>query len=188
MTDTPSTADQIPVSELRRTSARRFVLEPDASARAALAEELELAGLRKLRFEGQLSPEGKSGWRFEARLGATVVQPCVVTLEPVTTRIDGPVTRLFLPPAEIEQPDPGSEVEVPEDETAEPLGTVLDLHAIMAEALALALPAYPRKQDASLGAVQLTEEGVLPIQDEELKPFAALGALKAKLEESQDKD
>lgn len=186
MQDTPSHADMIPVADLRRGSARRFMLDPDAAGRAALAQELGLVALRKLRFEGELAPEGKTGWRLQAKLGATVVQSCVVTLEPVTTRIDGPVTRLFLPQSEIEMPEPGSEVEVPEDDTTDPLGTVIPLGDIMAEALALALPAYPRKPDAELGSVQAAAEGVDPIRDEDLKPFAALGALKAKLEGPDD--
>ena len=109
-----------------------------------------------------------------------------MTLEPVTTRIDGPVTRLFLPQSEIEMPEPGSEVEVPEDDTTDQLGTAIPLGDIMAEALALALPTYPRKPEADLGSVQVAAEGVDPIRDEDLKPFAALGALKAKLEGSDD--
>ncbi len=78
-------------------------------------------------------------WRLEAKLGATVVQPCVVTAEPVTTRIDDPVTRRYL--AQMPEPQ-GDEVEMPEDDSAEPLPDVLDLSAVMAEALALALPLY----------------------------------------------
>ena len=63
---------------------------PDAAARGALAEELGLLDLRKLRLSGRITPDGDSGWRLDATLGATVVQPCVVTLQPVTTRIDEP--------------------------------------------------------------------------------------------------
>jgi hypothetical protein len=44
--------------------------------------------VRKLRFIGTLEPEGAQDWRLTADLGATVVQPCVVTLAPVTTRLE----------------------------------------------------------------------------------------------------
>jgi len=66
----------------------RFDLRPDAEARVALADRLALSDLRKLRFAGELAPQGERDWRLEAHLGATVVQPCRVTLVPVTTRID----------------------------------------------------------------------------------------------------
>lgn len=181
MPDTPGTAQILPTAELRRNTPRPFLLEPDAAGRAALAAELGTEQIRKLRFEGTLNPEGKAGWRLDAKLGATVVQSCIVTLEPVMTRIDAPVTRLFLPASQIETPDPGSEIEVPEGEDAEPLGSQIDLGAIMAEALSLALPAYPRKEGAELGSVIHAEEGVAALSDEDLKPFAALGALKDKL-------
>lgn len=181
MPDTPGNAQILPTAELRRNTPRPFLLEPDAAGRASLAVELGAQQIRKLRFEGVLRPEGKAGWQLDAKLGATVVQACIVTLEPVTTRIDAPVTRLFLPAAQIESPDPGSEVEVPEGEDAEPLGSQIDLGAIMAEALSLAMPAYPRKEGAALGSVTHAEEGLAALEDADLKPFAALGALKDKL-------
>ncbi len=61
---------------------------PDAAGRAAIAAELGLSDLRKLRLAGRMVPVGRTDWRLEATLGATVVQPCVVTLDPVVTRIE----------------------------------------------------------------------------------------------------
>jgi uncharacterized metal-binding protein YceD (DUF177 family) len=58
---------------------------------------------------------------------------------------------------------------------------VIDLPAIAAEALALALPLYPRAPGAELGPTQHAHEGVTPLQDADLKPFAGLSALAAKL-------
>jgi uncharacterized metal-binding protein YceD (DUF177 family) len=42
------------------------------------------------------------------------------------------------------------EAEMPEDDTTEALPDRLDLSAVMAEALALALPDYPRAPDAEM--------------------------------------
>lgn len=176
--DTPPSG-LLRLSHLKRR-ATAFEIVPDAPARRVLSEVLGLLDLRKLRLSGQIAAEGAHDWLLTATLGATVVQPCVVTLDPVTTRIDEPVTRRYSPDADT--PAPGEEVEMPEDDTLEPLPEVLDLHALLAEALALALPQFPRGDGAELGAVGAAPEGVTPIADEDTRPFAGLAALRDKLD------
>ena len=94
--------------------------------------------MRKLRFAGRLVRLAGGGWQLDAELGATVIQTCVVTLDPVTTRIDQPVRRTFLP----EAAPRGAEIVVSpdEDDEIEPLGDRIDLGLVAIEALALALP------------------------------------------------
>lgn len=179
----PLTASRLRWSSLRQSGPTRFRLEPDAAERTALAQDLGAESLRKLRFEGTLLPRGKAGWRLEARLGATLVQACIVTLEPVTTRIDTEVVRDFVPIDRMEEPEPGSEIEMPEDDSTDPMGDEIDLAEVMAEALALELPAYPRKAGAELGSAQFAEEGTAPMTDDEIKPFAGLAALKQKMQD-----
>jgi len=164
------------MAALSRHQPFTFLLEPDAAARADLAEDLGITQVRKLRFSGELIPEGRADWLLRADLGATVVQPCVVTLAPVTTRIDDRITRRFL--ARWVDPEVGSETEMPQDDTIEPLPEELDLARVMAEALALALPDYPRAAGAELGEVVYTEPGAEPLTEERVKPFAALAKLK----------
>ena len=178
-------ADDTPllnIARLPRGSDRSFEIVPDAEGRARIAAELDLSALRKLRFAGRLVPEGSRDWRLEGQLGATVVQPCVVTAEPVTTRIDEPVLRRYL--ADMEEPE-GDEVEMPEDDTAEPLPATLDLSAIMVEALALALPLYPRAEGAALDQAVFAPPGVAPLTDEEAKPLAGLAALRDRLKDGK---
>ena len=136
-------------------------------------------GVKKLRFTGSLSPQGRKDWSLLADLGATVVQDCVVTLDPVTTRIDEPVTRSYV--AEIPEIE-ASEIEMPVDDTVEKLPETLDLALVMIEALALALPSYPRAAGADLTQAVFAEPGVTPMSDDDAKPFAGLGALRESLE------
>jgi uncharacterized metal-binding protein YceD (DUF177 family) len=150
-----------------------FVIEPDAAGRAAIAQALDISGIRKLRIAGSLIPTARRDWRLEADLGATVVQPCVVTLAPVTTRIDEKVVRTYL--SDLPPPAPG-EVEMPEDDTIEPLPASLDLAEVMVEALALALPAYPRAPGADLGEMTVTAPGLTPLDADAVRPFAGLKA------------
>lgn len=170
-----SDTDALRVADLPQTAPTLFDLAPGAEARAALARELGLSALRKLRFEGRITASGKRDWLLEGHLGATVVQPCVVTLEPVTTRIDTKVRRLFLARMPGTEAD---EVEMPEDDSAEALGAWIDPASVMAEALALALPLYPRKEDAELSEAVFTEPGKAPLRDEDTRPFAGLAGLR----------
>ncbi|MCX7644865.1 MAG: DUF177 domain-containing protein [Rhodobacteraceae bacterium] len=162
-------------SDLARRVAHAFALEPDAAERAALARVLGASEIRKLRFAGELRPEGRRDWRLEATLGATVVQPCVVTLEPVVTRIDEAVVRRYL--ADWPEPEPGSETEMPEDDSAEPLGGAIDPAVVMAEALALALPDFPRAAGVEIGTATAAPPGAAPFEAQG-NPFAALAQLK----------
>lgn len=161
----------------RRT--HRFARQPDADTLAALAREMDLTDLRKLRFEGTLAPVGQRDWDLTGHLGATVVQPCVATLAPVTTRIEERVERRF----RTDMPDmpEQTEIEMPEDDTLEPLPDVIDLDAIMAEALVLALPAWPRASGVPPVQAQVTEPGQTPITDEQTRPFAGLAALRGRM-------
>lgn len=168
----------IRVADLAARRVTPFELSPSADDLRALAADMGASIVRKLRFAGTLAPLGKRDWRLEANLGATVVQPCVVTLAPVTTRIDQSVVRTFL----ADMPKPTEpEAEIPEDDTIEPLGPVIDLGAVLAEALALAMPLYPRAAGAELGEMVAAEPGVTPLRDGEIKPFAGLAALRDRL-------
>ncbi len=151
-----------------------FAYAPEAEERAALADGLDIRGVKKLRFEGRILPENARDLVLEATLGATVVQDCVVTGDPVTTRVDEPVVRRYL--ADLEEPT-GDEVEMPEDETADPLPAQIDLAGVMAEALALALPPWPRAEGAEPVDITVTEPGKTPMTDDDAKPFAALKSL-----------
>jgi len=156
-----------------------FEVVPSAEARGVIAGELGLDAIKKLSFRGTLAPSGTSDWTLTGELGATVVQPCVTTLAPVTTRIDEGVSRTYM--AELPIPE-GLEVEMPEDDSVEALPATLDLYEVLVEALSLAVPTFPRAEDAEFGSLAVTEPGQRPMTDEEAKPFAGLAALKESLE------
>jgi uncharacterized metal-binding protein YceD (DUF177 family) len=167
----PEFARVIEVRQIRDLDAFDFDIAPTPGEAEALARLLDARAVRKLRFAGRLLPIARGGWELEAELGATVVQSCVVTLDPVTTRIDQPVRRRYLPATDVS----GTEILVDpeEDDDIEPLSGRIDLGLVALEALALALPAYPRKPGATLDPV--AEDG------DEPRPFAALAALRDKL-------
>ena len=174
------------IADLATRKPTRFDLTPDAAQRAQIATALGIVGVKKLAFTGEIAPLGRSDWELKAQLGATVVQSCVVTLDPVTTRIDEPVTRRYL--AEFEQPSE-EEVEMTADENAEELPSHVDLYHVLTESLSLALPPYPRAEGAEMGSAVFTEPGKDAMSDEAARPFAGLAGLKQSLEnKDQDTD
>ena len=161
-----------------------FRLSPNAEVRAGLAKDLGVSNIRKLTFTGRISPDGANDLILEADLGATVVQPCVVTFAPVTTRIDEPVVRHYL--KDVPDLPEGDEIEMPEDEAAEPLPREIHLAEVMAEALALAVPPWPRAAGVEPVEMSVTEPGKDAMTDDDVKPFAALKSLRDKLAENDD--
>ncbi len=70
---------------------------------------------------------------------------------------------------------------MPEDDTLEPLVATIDLAAIALEALALAVPDYPRSAGVAEVDLTVTEPGVVPLTDDAARPFAGLAALKSRM-------
>jgi uncharacterized metal-binding protein YceD (DUF177 family) len=73
---------------------------------------------------------------------------------------------------------------MPEDDSTEALPEVIDAVTVVVEALALALPLYPRAAGVELGEAVFTEPGLAPLREGDLKPFAALAGLVLKAKDS----
>jgi len=151
-----------------------FAYRPDGNERAVIASDLGLLSLKKLSFVGEISPLGRRDWRLTAKLGASIVQGCVVTLDPVPTRIDAVITREFH--RELAAAT-GDEFEMPADDEIEELGDYIDAYLIMQEALAIEMPDYPRSSKVKVEDLNFTEPGKQAMSDDDAKPFAALAAM-----------
>jgi uncharacterized metal-binding protein YceD (DUF177 family) len=152
----------------------RFSYRPAAEARRDLAADLGLLALHSLEMTGEIAPAGRDELVLTAHLSARVDQACIVSLAAVPSEVNDSlrrryVTGLMLPDAE--------EVEMPEDDSVEPMPDVIDLADIAAEALALALPEYPRAPGVEFSPVLHAADGVVPVADADLKPFAGLQGL-----------
>lgn len=156
----------------------RFRFLPTSDERGLIAKSLNLINLPSLEMVGEIRPEGRGDYTLEAKLTAHAVQACSITLAPVQARVSESFVRRYL--AQFEYPD-ADEYEIPEDDTTEPLPEVIDLTLVATEALALALPLYPRAEGASLGAKVFAPPGAEPLTDDVLKPFAGLAGLASAL-------
>lgn len=162
----------------------RFAFRPNAAERADIAAELGLIELPALSLLGEVRPQGRSDFVLEAQLEAKAVQPCSVTLAPVPCTLAEPVRRRY--EADFHAPET-EEAEMVDDEV-DPLPEILDLREIATEALALALPLYPRAPGAELQDANFAAPGVAPLSDADLKPFAGLQSLAEKLKKATKDD
>ncbi len=152
---------------------RHVELVPDEATRQAIAQEAGLVALPRLVATFDLARRGADSLRVEGRVTATVIQNCVVTLEPVESEIDEFVELFFRPQAASET---GTDQEASSHpfEGEEPPETLVDgtvdLGTIATEFLNLGIDPYPRKEGAVFDAP--------PAGDPASHPFAALAALK----------
>ncbi|WP_283426421.1 YceD family protein [Shimia sagamensis] len=186
MSPSASSSTVFRVADLQQNRPTSFELRPSPKELTALAEALSLSTVRKVVFAGEIRAHGKSDWELVAKLGATVVQPCVVTLDPVTTRVEDKIERRFVAHLPDPDGDEEEEIEMPEDENAERLETHIDVHAILHEALALNIPQFPRAQGAELKDAVFTEAGKKAMTDEDARPFSGLAALRDQLGSKED--
>lgn len=158
-------------------------LTPDAAETKALARHLGVDALVDVALTGTAVREGKDGARVEAQVTARVRQSCVITLEPIETALDLPVTRHYRRGAEAApEVAEGAAIEIQsgdDDDGPDPLGDEIGLAELLIETLALAIEPYPRAEGAALGAHIAGPPGVEPLTDEAARPFAKLAALRA---------
>lgn len=155
-----------------------MTIEADAAQRAAIARRLGFDALDRLVATLTLVMAGEDV-AASGRLEADVVQSCVATGRPMPTTIDEALAVRFTPLAALEAAEADAEVELDADalDVIPYTGDRIDVGAMIADSLALALDPYPRSADAD---AFLRAQGVL--REEEVGAFGGLAGLKAQLE------
>jgi len=154
-----------------------IAIEANAEERAGLAACDGLAAIGALEARFHVAPRSGKRFNVSGRVSASVMQTCVVTLEPFESTIAEDVNVDFAPTADLPKPEavktreqaPRAEEE--EDLPDEIIDGKIDLGALAAEFLALALDPYPRKPGARFDGL-LTEK-----PQERESPFAILRGL-----------
>jgi uncharacterized metal-binding protein YceD (DUF177 family) len=125
-----------------------FDIAASPSERAALARRFDLLALDRLEAQVRLSRLPGGSLRLTAALSADVVQACVVTLEPVASRVEEQFTLSYGAAAEA--------VLDGADDIIEPLpaGGRLDIGEAVAQQISLALDPYPHAPRTTAAAAQ----------------------------------
>jgi uncharacterized metal-binding protein YceD (DUF177 family) len=149
---------------------RRVDLVADDKAREAIAKIANLDALPRLEAGFDMTRQGSGGLHVSGRVAATVVQTCVVTLEPVESQIEEVVDLTFQPEAASSSAASGFHALDAEDPPETLRDGVVDLGAVATEFLLLGIDPYPRKPGVAFDAPAAG--------DLSGHPFAALAALK----------
>lgn len=149
-------ARPVKLSEIGAKTLAR-TLRAAAPERAALARRFGLAGLGRLEASVELRRLAAGGAiEVRGRLGADVVQTCVVALEPVASTVTGEFALRFVrrPRDAASEAANGREIditaEVADSEYID--GDAIDIGEIVAQQMALSLPPYPRREAVEVGA------------------------------------
>jgi hypothetical protein len=148
--------------------------------RIRLAELFGIQSLESFSFDYVLEPAAADRAQLTGEIHAELTQLCILTLEPVSERVDEAVSVECWPREQIGaedatggDPDPGA---IPADPPAPIINGRVDVGAVGAEILASAINPYPRREDAEFGwRDPLTADGKAS------GPFAELAKLKSKL-------
>jgi uncharacterized metal-binding protein YceD (DUF177 family) len=150
-------------------------IEASADERAALARRFGLIAIDDVSSRMRVRRLENGGVGVRGRFSASLVQHCVVTLEPVAARVEDVIEVLYSPFDGGE----GRDVSVVAfgDDAPEPLrGDVIDVGEVVAESLGLAIDSYPRRPGATFASIrQAAKMGEDPPPE---SPFAALRNLK----------
>ncbi len=176
----PEFSRLVPVDRLGEAEITEEI-SAEPGERAALARRFGLLSLDRLSATLRLERAGAQNLvRIAGRLAAEVTQACVVTLEPVSARLEKDFTLLYDLDAAAAQGEAEGAREVmvePEaEEPPEPVGQHgIDLGEAVAQQLAIALDPYPRAPEAALPEERRAGAGGARAAE---GPFAALESLK----------
>ena len=188
--DTPSKLPgQCDIGILRERE-RSYSGDANAEDLVWLANEAGAHAVKSLSYSLESRPWRK-GIMIEGKIAAHVVMECVATLEPIKIAINERVVRGFLLPEHLYDAEGvGLEIEISDDfelgEPVDPLEDPLDLSALIAETLALALPEYPRADNTEPVEAAAAPAGTAPLTDDDVKPFADLKALRDKMSGAEE--
>lgn len=155
----PVSVDDIPETGLH------VDLDAPVEARAAIAKLADLRDLPALSAAFDLTRKG-AGVHVAGTVDAKVGQTCVVTLDPIESKVAEAVDVVFAPG--------GSDSLKADGDAPEPLvGNTIDLGVLATEFLLLGIDPYPRKPGVEFAAPKAEASGE--------HPFAALATLKKRL-------
>jgi uncharacterized metal-binding protein YceD (DUF177 family) len=123
-----------------------YPISAKAEEREALARRFGLLSLGRLEAEIRLQRLAGGMVRLNGRLGADVVQACVISLEPVVSVLEQDFTVLY----GAAETGKSVMVDLETDETEPFDGDAIDIGEAVTQHLALALDPYPRAPGATL--------------------------------------
>ena len=156
-----------------------LTLKADEKELRALAKAHDLVSVQSFAAELLVRKWRKDGVKITGRVTADITQTCIITLEPLASRIDGEVDALFVPEgSKLARPLLTTDGEIVIDFDGDDLpetfsGDTIDAGAVAEEFFGLAIDPYPRAPGAALEEAS-NEAG----EAQKPSPFASLVKLR----------
>lgn len=185
----PESALSHPVNVTRLPSKGLTIkLEPDDDTRAKLATQCDVLSISEFFAQLNVKSWHKDGVRVSGPLSATLIQSCILTLEPVPESISTQIDAVFVPSSsKLAKPKINAEtqeliIEAEGDDVPELFELPsLDVGAVAAEFFALELNPYPKAPDADETAASVMVQDDETSDDAKENPFASLAKIRDKL-------
>ncbi len=159
---------EVPAAGLERTRAAT------AEERAAMIAALGLLELDHIEARYRIAALAGNGYKLSGRVSAAVVQPCIISLEPVADTVDADFDVEFWP--EVKAADNDEDASILGGPDIEPLERgIIPVGRIVYETFSAGLDPYPRRPDAEFK----WQDPKAP-DPEKANPFPALSKLKDK--------
>jgi len=153
---------------------KKMRIVADAAARRALARRFDLIAIDSFIAEVTIGRIADSVLiRLSGSFSADIVQACVVSREPVRTRIEETVFERLGPQGRLETE---SVFDIDDEDPPVPFSDdSIELGELLAQHLAVSIDPYPRAPDAAAGSVSVNEDPVAGRQGN--RPFESLAML-----------
>jgi uncharacterized metal-binding protein YceD (DUF177 family) len=153
-----------------------FNFDAEPAERAALADRFGLISLDRFHASFSVRRLRKDLIRVKGHISASLVQACVVTLEPIPAEIAEDVELDFS-----EEPDDlATEMDLDAEAADGPealLGGMINLGEVASEQLGLAIDPYPRRPGAEIPTEWAGDPAPEPVPEPKVNPFSALEKL-----------
>lgn len=163
------------------TNGLKVTLDPDASELSEIADQAGVLSIDRFNSELVVKRWRRNGVTIFGKINAEITQECVVSLEPVNSKISEEIERTFLPEgSKLTKPKLSSDGEIildyeGKDEPDIFVGDTIDIWEVVMENVLLAIDPFPRSPllpDKEFSVD--TDKG--KVQDK-VSPFAALKGL-----------
>ena len=165
-------------------SETRFQHKATADECREIAAALDILACDFIEADYKIIPLPQGRYRVRGEFHSSVEQACVVSLEPVYSKLYETFDIEFWPASQL--PDLGEiELSDPDAEDPEPFTAgCLEVGHLIYELLASRIEQYPRKQGKNFNIAETKRQPFTPADT----PFAELGLLKNKLQNKPDDD
>tara|TARA_B100000965_G_C19225712_1_gene597861 strand:- start:76 stop:630 length:555 start_codon:yes stop_codon:yes gene_type:complete len=166
----------IPLKVLRQTKKFAFQYTSNLKALTELTRILKIEELKAFSFQGQIFQLNEHDYTLRASFDATVVQLCIISLNPIKTKISNKINQSYI---DQENSQKTKYLLIDHDSIEkEQFKSEINVGDIMLEALSLEIPLYPRKKNAKFEGITVTDSEIKPLDRTTNNPFLSLKELK----------